>query len=215
MVRQPPRMHQQGVAAGNKQGEEWESGRCIVRAARKSRDEARRERVCLHVVDAHEGDPPCDRKAFRGVQARGKAGAHTRSAGDGDKVGLGAPCVWQDMKGLCNQSRYVLLMGFERYDGMYAAMGAVVGRDLLVEVELCLGSCVIGFLQYCYGCVVAITRYQNKSGMIRLEVICTMRFQWQESGGCGGSARNLAFAQIEVLDDASILNAIPASVCQK
>ena len=61
--------------------------------------------MCLHVVDAHNGDLPCDRETFGGVQAGGEAGAHARSASDGDEVGLGTPGIWQDVKGFCYQSR--------------------------------------------------------------------------------------------------------------
>lgn len=49
-----------------------------------------------------------------------------------------------------------------------------------------------------------------------VEVICTTRFQWQESQACGGgSARDLLLAQRIILDHANILNAMPASIYQQ
>ena len=40
---------------------------------------------------------------------------------------------------------------------MYAAMGAVVGGDFLVEVELCSRGRIVGFLEYCYRSIIADT----------------------------------------------------------
>ena len=42
-----------------------------------------------------------------------------------------------------------------------------------------------------------------------------MRFQWQGLRGCSGSAHESLLAQGQVLDDADILVAMPASVCQQ
>ena len=42
-----------------------------------------------------------------------------------------------------------------------------------------------------------------------------MRFQWQVSRVCGGSARDLLLAKRKMLDDADILNAMRASVNQQ
>lgn len=47
-------------------------------------------------------------------------------------------------------------MGFKRYEGVYAAVSAVVGGDFVVEVELSVGGCIVGFLEYCYRCIVAV-----------------------------------------------------------
>lgn len=54
----------------------------------------------LHVVDTDERYLPCDREAFRGVQAGAEAGAHAWPTSDGDEVGLGCSCFGQDAEGL-------------------------------------------------------------------------------------------------------------------
>lgn len=98
---------------------------------------------------------------------------------------------------------------------MYASIWVVVGCDFLVEVELCLGGRIIGFLEYCYRRIVAKTPLSELLRLISFEShIYTMRFQWQESRVCGGSARDLLLAQETMLDHANILNAMPASVHQ-
>lgn len=45
-------------------------------------------------------------------------------------------------------------MGLERSNGVYAAMGAVVGCDFPVEEEL--SSCITGFLEYRYRRIITI-----------------------------------------------------------
>lgn len=107
-------------------------------------------------------------------------------------------------------------MGLERHNGVDTAIDVVVRCDFLVEAELRLREGIIGFLEYCYRCIITITLYL-RMGCERseLEFIYTMRFQSQESRACGGSARDLLLAQSKVLDDADILNAMPASVHQQ
>ena len=102
-------------------------------------------------------------------------------------------------------------MGFERCDGVYAAMGAVVCCDFLVEEEL--SSCITFSLEHCYRCIVAVKTGQNKLG--NYEVIYTMRFQWQGSRASGGSAREVLLAKRQMLNGADILNAMLASVYQQ
>lgn len=95
-------------------------------------------------------------------------------------------------------------------------MGAVVGCDFLVEVELGLRNRVIELLEYCYRRIVTIRLFVRLDcGKSRYEVTYTTRFQWQESRACGGSARDLLFAHRKMLDDADISNAMPTSVCQQ
>lgn len=45
---------------------------------------------------------------------------------------------------------------------MYAAMRNVVGGDFLVEVKLCPRGRIIGFLQYCYRCIIAIAMLSER-----------------------------------------------------
>lgn len=48
-------------------------------------------------------------------------------------------------------------MGLKGCDGMYAAMGTVVGCNFLVEVKPCLRSHIVAFLEYRYGRIITIT----------------------------------------------------------
>ena len=66
----------------------WRRRGCRV----ESRDQARCESMCLHVVHSYQGDLPSYGKAFRCVYAGGKAGAHAGSASDGDKVRFALDC---------------------------------------------------------------------------------------------------------------------------
>ena len=95
-------------------------------------------------------------------------------------------------------------------------MGAVVGCDFLVEVELGLRNRVIELLEYCYRRIVTIRLFVRLDcGKSRYEVTYTTRFQWQESRACRGFALDSLLAHEQVLDDADISNSMPTSVCQQ
>jgi hypothetical protein len=44
------------------------------------------------------------------------------------------------MQGFCDEARKVLSMRLESHQGMYAAIGHIVGSNPLVEQKLCTGS---------------------------------------------------------------------------
>jgi hypothetical protein len=58
------------------------------------------------------------------------------------KAGLG----WKVADGLAHELCEVLLVRPKRDEGMYAQEVGVVRRDLLVEVQLCMGASVLGGL---------------------------------------------------------------------
>lgn len=87
----------------------------------------------LHMVDTKQRDLPGSGQTLCRVETDGKIGAHARTAGDGDEVGLSR--VGQVLYGLLDQQGQRSLVGFEGDDGVDAIVGACIGSDLLVEVK--------------------------------------------------------------------------------
>ena len=81
------------MTAGRKERKERKGWARGGRGKVEGGDEARRERVSLHMMHADQRNLPGYRKTFGGIDTRGEVGAHSRAPGYGDKVGLQLPVM--------------------------------------------------------------------------------------------------------------------------